>query len=191
MQDDHKYNFDNGRKINNVATLGGGCFWCLEAVYDQINGVSNVESGYSGGDVPDPSYEAVCTGQTGHAEVVQVTYNTEIISYQMILRILFGIHDPTTLNRQGADIGTQYRSVIFYRNNEQREEADALIRDMEATEIWDDPIVTEIVPFVAFYRAEDYHQNYFKNNPDQSYCRAVVAPKVAKFRKEFVSNLRS
>jgi peptide-methionine (S)-S-oxide reductase len=191
MQDDHEFNSDNGRKINDVATLGGGCFWCLEAVYDQINGVSNVESGYSGGDVPDPSYEAVCTGQTGHAEVVQVTYNTEIISYQMILRILFGIHDPTTLNRQGADIGTQYRSVIFYRNNEQREEADALIRDMEATEIWDDPIVTEIVPFVAFYRAEDYHQNYFKNNPDQSYCRAVVAPKVAKFRKEFVSNLRS
>ncbi len=150
-----------------------------------------MESGYSGGDVPDPSYEAVCSGQTGHAEVVQVAFNTAIISYQNILRIFFGIHDPTTLNRQGADVGTQYRSVIFYHNSEQREEADALIREMEASEIWDDPIVTEFVPFVAFYKAEDYHQNYFENNPDQSYCRVVVAPKVAKFRKEFVSNLRS
>jgi peptide-methionine (S)-S-oxide reductase len=190
MQDDHEFNSDNGRKINDVATLGGGCFWCLEAVYQQINGVSNVESGYSGGDVPDPSYEAVCAGQTGHAEVVQVTYDTEIISYQKILGIFFGIHDPTTLNRQGADVGTQYRSVIFYHKSQQREEAHALIRDMEATEIWDDPIVTKIVPFVSFYRAEDYHQNYFKNNPDQSYCRVVVAPKVAKFRKEFASDLR-
>ncbi|GMQ78177.1 MAG: peptide-methionine (S)-S-oxide reductase MsrA [Anaerolineae bacterium] len=191
MHDDHEFNSDNGRTIKDVATLGGGCFWCLEAVYQQISGVSNVESGYSGGDVPDPSYEAVCAGQTGHAEVVQITYNTEIISYQNILRIFFGIHDPTTLNRQGADVGTQYRSVIFYHNNEQREKAGAFIRDMEASEIWDDPIVTEIVPFVAFYMAEDYHQNYFKNNPDQSYCRVVVAPKVAKFRKEFVSKLRS
>jgi len=191
MQDDHEFISDNGRTAIDVATIGGGCFWCLEAVFQQINGVSNVESGYSGGDVPDPSYEAVCTGQTGHAEVVRVTFNPAIISYQNILRIFFGIHDPTTLNRQGADVGTQYRSIIFYNNGEQREEAAALIREMEASEIWDDPIVTEIVLSEAFFKAEDYHQNYFKNNPDQSYCRVIVAPKVAKFRKEFVSNLRS
>ena len=191
MIDDHKSSSDNKLKKQDVTTLGGGCFWCLEAVYDQIIGVTDVVSGYSGGDVPEPSYEAVCIGQTGHAEVVQVSFNTEIISYQEILRIFFGIHDPTTLNRQGADAGTQYRSVIYYHTSEQEEMAAALIRELSATEIWDDPIVTDVVPFEVFYQAEDYHQNYFENNPDQSYCRAVVAPKVAKFRKEFASNLRS
>ena len=191
MQDDQRNSSDSEQVKQQMTTLGGGCFWCLEAVYDEIKGVTDVVSGYSGGEVTGPSYEEVCTGQTGHAEVVQVTFYPNIISYQEILRIFFGIHDPTSLNRQGADVGTQYRSVIFYHNQEQKQLATALIKELDSTEIWDAPIVTEIVPLKLFFRAEDYHQNYFKNNPNQSYCRAVVAPKVAKFRKEFASNLRA
>jgi len=191
MQDDQRNSSDSEQVKQQMTTLGGGCFWCLEAVYDEIKGVTDVVSGYSGGEVTGPSYEEVCTGQTGHAEVVQVTFYPKIISYQEILQIFFGIHDPTSLNRQGADVGTQYRSVIFYHNQEQKQLATALIKELDSTEIWDAPIVTEIVPLKLFFRAEDYHQNYFKNNPNQSYCRAVVAPKVAKFRKEFASNLRA
>jgi len=191
MQNDQRNSSDSEQVKQQMTTLGGGCFWCLEAVYDEIKGVTDVVSGYSGGEVTGPSYEEVCTGQTGHAEVVQVTFYPNIISYQEILRIFFGIHDPTTLNRQGADVGTQYRSVIFYHDQEQKQLATALIKELDSTGIWDAPIVTEIVPLKLFFRAEDYHQNYFKNNPNQSYCRAVVAPKVAKFRKEFASNLRA
>ena len=191
MQNDQRNSSDSEQVKQQMTTLGGGCFWCLEAVYHEIKGVTDVVSGYSGGEVTGPSYEEVCTGQTGHAEVVQVTFYPNIISYQEILRIFFGIHDPTSLNRQGADVGTQYRSVIFYHNQEQKQLAMALIKELDSTEIWDAPIVTEIVPLKLFFRAEDYHQNYFKNNPNQSYCRAVVAPKVAKFRKEFASNLRA
>jgi len=171
-----------------IATLAGGCFWCIEAVFDDLKGVSKVESGYSGGEVPNPSYEAVCTGNTGHAEVVQVSFDPEIISFGDLLRVFFSVHDPTTLNRQGADVGTQYRSAIFYHSDSQKESAARIIEEMAAK--WDNPIVTEITPFEKIYIAENYHQEYFSNNPNQPYCRAVVAPKVAKFRKEFVSGLK-
>ena len=172
-----------------VITVGGGCFWCLEAVYDGLQGVLKVESGYSGGSVPNPSYEAVCSGRTGHAEVVQVTFDPSIVSYQEILKVFFVIHDPTTLKRQGADVGTQYRSVIFYHDEEQKVVAEELIASLEMDQLWAQPIVTEVAPLEAYYRAEEYHQDYFKNNPSQPYCQAVVSPKVAKFRKEFVSKL--
>ena len=172
-----------------VITVGGGCFWCLEAVYDGLQGVLKVESGYSGGSVPNPSYEAVCSGRTGHAEVVQVTFDPSIVSYQEILKVFFAIHDPTTLNRQGADVGTQYRSVIFYHDGEQKVVAEELIARLGMDQLWSQPIVTEVAPLEAYYRAEEYHQDYFKNNPSQPYCQAVVSPKVAKFRKEFVSKL--
>lgn len=174
-----------------VATLGGGCFWCTEAVYDNLKGVISVESGYSGGSVPNPSYELVCTGTTGHAEVVQVTFDPNIISFEDILRIFFTVHDPTTLNRQGNDVGTQYRSVIFYHDEEQRQTAEKIIGEIGAEKIWDDPIVTELVPFAAFYKAEDYHQEYFANNPSQGYCRVVIAPKVAKFRTRYADRLKN
>lgn len=166
-----------------VATLGGGCFWCLEAVYQEVQGVESIVSGYAGGDVPDPSYKAVCTGRTGHAEVVQVTFDPQQISYRQILEIFFAIHNPTTLNRQGADVGTQYRSVIFYHDQQQKQVAQEVIA--EAQEAWDDPIVTEVTPLPEFYKAEEYHQNYYRNNPYQGYCQMVVAPKLAKFRKTF------
>lgn len=171
-----------------IATLAGGCFWCIEAVFDDLKGVSKVESGYSGGDVPNPSYEAICTGQTGHAEVVQVTFDPENISFDDLLRVFFSVHDPTTLNRQGADVGTQYRSAIFYHSDAQKESAERIMEEMAAK--WDHPIVTEITSFEKIYIAENYHQEYFANNPNQPYCRAVVAPKVAKFRKEFVASLK-
>jgi len=171
-----------------IATLAGGCFWCIEAVFDDLNGVSKMESGYSGGDVPNPSYAAICTGNTGHAEVVQITFDPEIISFDDLLRVFFSVHDPTTLNRQGADVGTQYRSAIFYRSEAQKETAGRIMEEMKSK--WDDPIVTEITPFDKIYIAENYHQEYFANNPNQPYCRAVVAPKVAKFRKEFVARLK-
>jgi peptide-methionine (S)-S-oxide reductase len=174
-----------------VATLAGGCFWCLEAVYDDLRGVEAVESGYSGGDVPHPTYRQVCSGTTGHAEVVQVTFDPDVISFREILEIFFAIHDPTTLNRQGADVGTQYRSAIFYHSPEQKEVAEKLIAELNAEGIWDAPIVTEVVPFEKFYVAEDYHQEYFAQNPSQPYCRAVVAPKVAKFRQKFLGKLKS
>ncbi len=171
-----------------ITTLAGGCFWCIEAVFDDLKGVSKVESGYSGGEVPNPSYEAVCTGQTGHAEVVQVSFDPAIISFDDILRVFFSVHDPTTLNRQGADVGTQYRSAIFYHSEAQKESAEKIMEEMASQ--WDNPLVTEITPFDKIYIAENYHQEYFSNNPNQPYCRAVVAPKVAKFRKEFVASLK-
>lgn len=174
-----------------VATLGGGCFWCVEAVYDALKGVEDVVSGYMGGHLNQPSYEAVCTGTTGHAEVIQIKFDPAIISYDDVLNIFFTIHDPTTLNRQGADVGTQYRSVVFYHNAEQKAQAEAKIQQLTAEKVWDDPIVTEVTEASTFWAAEDYHQEYFANNPNQGYCAAVVAPKVAKFRKTFFDRLKA
>jgi len=175
---------------NQVATLGGGCFWCLEAVYDRMEGVVSVESGYMGGTVPNPSYEAVCSGTTGHVEVTQVTFDTAVVSFRDILEVFFSIHDPTTLNRQGNDVGTQYRSVIFYHDEAQRAEAEAVIAELTAEGVFHDPIVTAVEPASTFYIAENYHQEYFQNHPNQPYCAFVVAPKVKKFREKFVSRLR-
>ncbi len=174
-----------------VATLGGGCFWCLEAVYEELRGVEKVESGYSGGSMPDPTYREVCSGTTGHAEVVQVTFDPSMVSFREILGIFFTIHDPTTLNRQGADVGTQYRSVIFYHDEEQRRVAEEVISELEAEGLWKDPMVTEVVPLDAYYRAEDYHQGYFRNNGFQPYCQVIIAPKVAKFRKQYLEQLKA
>ncbi len=173
-----------------TATLAGGCFWCLEAVYENLKGVLQVVSGYAGGRVPHPSYEAVCTGSTGHAEVVQVTFDTSLVSFRELLEVFFTIHDPTTPNRQGADVGSQYRSAVFYHSPEQKTATEAVIADLTAQQVWDDPIVTEVAPLPAFYPAEEYHQHYFARNPTQGYCRAVVAPKVAKFRKHFLGKLK-
>lgn len=173
-----------------TAVLGGGCFWCLEAVYQQMEGVVSVESGYMGGRTPDPTYRDVCTGQTGHAEVVRVSFDPAIASFKEMLEVFFSIHDPTTLNRQGNDVGTQYRSVIFYNSGEQRSIAEQVIRELEAARIWKDPIVTELSAVSTFYRAEDYHQDYFQNNPHQPYCSYIVAPKVKKFREKFQTKLR-
>lgn len=174
-----------------LATLGGGCFWCLEAVFDMVEGVTAVKSGYAGGHVANPTYEAVCTGTTGHAEVVQVELDPAVISYRDVLEIFFGIHDPTTPNRQGADVGTQYRSVIFTHSDEQADIARSVVAELGAEGIWDDPIVTEIEPLVAFYPAEGYHDEYFRRNSSQPYCQAVIAPKVTKFRKRHAHRLRS
>ncbi|OGO73206.1 MAG: peptide-methionine (S)-S-oxide reductase [Chloroflexi bacterium RBG_19FT_COMBO_56_12] len=173
-----------------VATLGGGCFWCLEAVYDELNGVIDVVSGYSGGSVPDPSYQAVCTGSTGHAEIVQLKFDPQVISYREILEVFFTIHDPTTLNRQGADVGTQYRSAIFCHTPEQKETARQVIGELQEAGLWSRPVVTELIDFTTFYPAEEYHQEYFRRNPYAGYCQAVVAPKVAKFRKKFMESLK-
>jgi peptide-methionine (S)-S-oxide reductase len=173
-----------------LATLAGGCFWCLEAVFDELKGVESVESGYSGGHVQSPSYAQVCDGNTGHAEVVQVTFDPQVLSYKDLLTVFFTIHDPTTPNRQGTDIGTQYRSVIFYHHEGQKKEAEAVIREIVAAKLWDDPVVTEVIPFDRFYIAEDYHQEYFRKNPFQGYCRAIIAPKVAKFRHKFAERLK-
>ena len=173
-----------------VATLGGGCFWCLEAVYEQLVGVIGVVSGYAGGVVPNPTYQEVCSGGTGHAEVVQITYDPEAITFEELLEVFFTIHDPTTLNRQGADVGTQYRSAIFTHDEGQRTTAEAVIRKVEAEAIWADPIMTEVRPLDAFYRAEDYHQEYFRRNPGQAYCQVVIAPKVAKFRRRYLEKLK-
>jgi peptide-methionine (S)-S-oxide reductase len=174
-----------------IATLGGGCFWCLEAIYDELRGVQKVESGYSGGEVPDPTYRQVCTGTTGHAEVVQVTFDPEVVTFREILEVFFTIHDPTTLNRQGADVGPQYRSAIFYHDEDQRRVAEEVILDLEAEGVWDDPIVTEVTPFDTYYVAEDYHQEYYRNNGYQPYCQVVIAPKVAKFRKRYLERLKA
>ena len=174
-----------------IATLAGGCFWCLEAVYLNVRGVEKVESGYAGGRVPHPSYELVCTGMSGHAEVVQVTYSPEQITFRELLEIFFTIHDPTTLNRQGADSGTQYRSAIFYHSPAQKAESEKLIRELEADEVFPGPIVTEMVPLVEFFPAEEYHRDYYARNPDQGYCRAVVGPKVSKMRKQWAAKLKS
>ena len=172
-----------------VTTLAGGCFWCLEAVYDDLKGVTDVVSGYMGGARPNPSYEQVCTGTTGHAEVVQVTFDPDVVSFKQLLEVFFTIHDPTTLNRQGADVGTQYRSAIFYHTPEQKAVADAVIAQLTADKLWNNPIVTQVVPAETFYVAEDYHQNYFVQHPNQGYCQVVIAPKVAKFRKYFLGQL--
>src|ERR687885_2745865 len=180
----------NGRSRTEVATLGGGCFWCLEAVYEDLRGVEKVESGYSGGTVPNPTYRQVCTGTSGHAEVVQLTFDPTVISFRDILEIFFTVHDPTTLNRQGADVGTQYRSAIFYHTPEQERIAKAVIEELDAAHLWDAPIVTEVVPFHVFYRAEDYHQEYFQRNEGQPYCQVVIAPKVAKFRAQHLGRLK-
>lgn len=171
-----------------MTTLAGGCFWCLEAVYAELKGVEKVVSGYSGGSVPNPSYQAVCTGETGHAEVVQIEFDPEEISFKELLEVFFEIHDPTTLNRQGADVGTQYRSAICYHSEAQKEVAEQVIAEVAAN--WENPIVTEVTPFEIFYPAEPYHQNYFAINPNQPYCRAVVSPKVEKFKKKFEFKLK-
>jgi peptide-methionine (S)-S-oxide reductase len=172
------------------ATLGGGCFWCLEAVYDQMKGVESVESGYMGGANPDPSYEEVCTGRSGHAEVVQLAFDPAIVSFREILEVFFVIHDPTTLNQQGNDVGTQYRSAIFYHSPEQKKVAEELIAELTKQQLYNRPIVTELVPAVQFYEAEEYHQEYFARNPFQPYCSYVVGPKLAKFRTSFASKLK-
>jgi peptide-methionine (S)-S-oxide reductase len=173
-----------------VATLAGGCFWCLEAVFDELKGVESVESGYSGGHVPNPTYAQVCDDNTGHAEVVRVTFDPQVLSYHDLLKVFFSIHDPTTLNRQGNDIGTQYRSAIFYHTPEQKAAAEQVIRELTEAGLWDQRIVTEVTPFDQFYMAEDYHQEYFKKNPYQGYCRAIIAPKVAKFRQKYMEQLK-
>jgi peptide-methionine (S)-S-oxide reductase len=178
-------------KDQEVATLGGGCFWCTEAIFDELKGVEKVESGYSGGKVPNPSYEDVCTGSTGHAESIQITFKPKQISFRDILQIFFTTHDPTTLNRQGADVGTQYRSAIFYHNPEQETVAKEVIKETNASKIWKKPIVSEVVPFKAFYKAEDYHQEYFKNNSRQPYCQVVIEPKIVKLREHYREKLKT
>jgi peptide-methionine (S)-S-oxide reductase len=174
-----------------IATLGGGCFWCLDAIYADLIGVEKVESGYSGGNKENPNYQAVSSGKTGHAEVVQITYDPSLITYEDLLKIFFTIHDPTTLNRQGADVGSQYRSVIFYHHESQRASAEQIIDEISTEKIWPDPIVTQIQPIEEFFIAEDYHQDYFMRNPNQGYCQVVIAPKVAKFRTAYTEKLKS
>jgi peptide-methionine (S)-S-oxide reductase len=179
-----------GHKDHEMATLGGGCFWCLEAVYKDLKGVEGVVSGYAGGVVENPTYEQVCGGRTGHAEVVQITYDPDVVSFRDLLDVFFTIHDPTTKDRQGADVGPQYRSIVLYHSPEQKAAAERAIADLEAKGVWHAPIVTEIVPLETFYPGEDYHQDYFEQNPRQRYCQIVIAPKVAKFRKEHLARLK-
>jgi peptide-methionine (S)-S-oxide reductase len=173
-----------------IATLAGGCFWCLDTLFRELKGVEKVDSGYAGGDRVNPTYREVCTGATGHAEVIQITFDPAVISYRDLLGVFFTMHDPTTLNRQGGDVGTQYRSAIFYHSPEQRTTAEQVIEELTAAAVWDEPIVTEITPYTTFYPAEDYHQDYYRLNPDQGYCRVVIAPKVAKFRKAYLDRLK-
>lgn len=180
---------ENGAR--EVATLGGGCFWCLEAVFEQLRGVERVESGFAGGSTANPTYRQVCGGDTGHAEVVQITFDSRAISFAELLDVFFDIHDPTTLNRQGADEGTQYRSAIFYHSPEQKRVSEEKIAALNASGAYRASVVTQLVPFETFYRAEDYHQGYFRNNPYQGYCQMVVAPKVAKFRTHFADKIRA
>ncbi len=177
-------------KSYEIATLGGGCFWCLEAIFNELRGVEKVVSGYSGGSVPNPTYREVCSGTTGHAEAVQITFDPQLISFRELLQVFFTIHDPTTLNRQGADVGTQYRSVIFYHTPEQEKIAKEVIAELEKAKVWDAPIVTALTPFEAFYPAEEYHQEYYNRNPEQPYCRIVIEPKVVKFRKQYLTKLK-
>lgn len=173
-----------------IATLAGGCFWCVEAVYESLEGVQKAESGYAGGKLPNPTYEDISYKETGHAEVVNVSFDPKVISYEDLLEVFFHTHDPTTLNRQGADVGTQYRSIIFYRDEKQRVTAEAVKKRIQSSGLWKDPIVTEIVPFDVFYKAEDYHQNYFATNPTQPYCSMVIAPKLQKLYKTFAAKLK-
>jgi peptide-methionine (S)-S-oxide reductase len=179
----------NQQANQEMATLAGGCFWCLEAVYQQLRGVKKVVSGYTGGSMPDPSYKMVCTGATGHAEAVQITYDPDELSYREILEVFFTIHDPTTLNRQGADVGTQYRSAIYYHDPGQKELAQKVMDEITAEKIYDHPLVTELKPLEVFYPAENYHQNYYQENLNQPYCQFVISPKVAKFRKKYAEKL--
>jgi peptide-methionine (S)-S-oxide reductase len=173
-----------------IATLAGGCFWCLEAAFGDLKGVERVQSGYSGGHVPNPTYEHVCTGDTGHAEVVQITFDPSVISFADLLHVFFTIHDPTTMNRQGNDVGTQYRSAIYYHSPAQKAEAERVIAQLAHDKVWDDAIVTEVKPLDTFYPAEEYHRDYYRRNPTQAYCRAVIAPKVAKVRKLYLDRLK-
>lgn len=173
-----------------LATLAGGCFWCLEAVFVELQGVEKVVSGYSGGQVSNPTYEQVSAGTTGHAEVVQVRFDPQVISYKELLEVFFTIHDPTTLNRQGADVGTQYRSAVFYHSPEQKKIAEAVMADLTAQRVWKNPLVTELAEFKKFYQAEEYHQRYYELNPDKAYCRMVIEPKVIKFRRQFLPKLK-
>jgi peptide-methionine (S)-S-oxide reductase len=186
-------NLSGKNDMNNkleIATFGGGCFWCTEAIYERVIGVQKVESGYSGGDVANPDYKLVCSGTTGHAEVVQVTFDPEKVTFLELLEIFFKTHDPTTLNRQGADVGTQYRSIVLYHNEQQKGTAQQVIQLLNSEHIWKDPIVTQVEPFKVFYPAEDYHQEYYENNPNQGYCRVVITPKVEKFEKIFKEKLK-
>ncbi|MCV9927490.1 peptide-methionine (S)-S-oxide reductase MsrA [Flavobacterium sp. LS1R49] len=171
-------------------TLGGGCYWCVEAVYENLDGVKSVVSGFSGGKTINPSYEEVSTGKTGFAEVVQITYDKNVTSLDEIFKVFFTVHDPTTLNRQGADVGTQYRSVIFYKNEEQKNAANNIINALKKAKVYNDPIVTAVEPFTKFYKAEDYHQNYYENNKNQPYCKMVIQPKIEKFEKVFKDKLK-
>jgi peptide-methionine (S)-S-oxide reductase len=184
--------FAQNKKASNLETitLGGGCYWCVEAVYENLDGVKSVVSGFSGGDVANPTYEEVCTGKTGHAEVVQITYDKTITDINEIFKVFFTVHDPTTLNRQGADVGTQYRSVIFYKNDEQRKAAQSIIAELNKAKVYSSPIVTKVEPFKKFYKAEDYHQNYYANNKNQPYCKMVIQPKIEKFEKVFKDKLK-
>ncbi len=184
--------FAQNKKTSNLETitLGGGCYWCVEAVYEDLNGVKSVVSGFSGGNVADPSYEEVCTGTTGHAEVVQITYDKNVTDINEIFKVFFTVHDPTTLNRQGADVGTQYRSVIFYKNEEQKKAAQSIIAELNKAKVYDSPIVTKVEPFKKFYKAEDYHQDYYANNKNQPYCKMVIQPKIEKFEKVFKDKLK-
>jgi peptide-methionine (S)-S-oxide reductase len=186
-----KLTIQKGETINlETATLAGGCFWCIETIFNDLKGVEKVVSGYSGGTTKNPTYEQVCSGNTGHAEVVQITFDPSVISYEQLLEIFFHIHDPTTLNKQGADVGTQYRSAIFYNNDEQKKTAESVKEKIEKSGLWNDPIVTEITKFDKFYSAEDYHQDYYNNNKEKSYCSFVIAPKVRKFYKEYKNLLK-
>ena len=180
------------KKASNLETItvGGGCYWCVEAVYENLNGVKSVVSGFSGGKVANPTYEEVCTGTTGHAEVVQITYDKNVTDLNEIFKVFFTVHDPTTLNRQGADVGTQYRSVIFYKNEEQKKAAQSIIAELNKAKVYDSPIVTKVEPFTKFYKAEDYHQNYYANNKNQPYCKMVIQPKIEKFEKVFTDKLK-
>lgn len=180
----------NKENAKDTATFGAGCFWCVEAVFDQLKGVESVKSGYSGGTIKNPAYKEVCTGRTGHAEVVQITYNPDIISFEELLEVFWTVHDPTSLNRQGADVGTQYRSAIFYHNEQQKEIAAAYIKQLDATETFGKPIVTELTKFKSFYPAEDYHEDYYQRNGEQPYCRMVIRPKVNKFQKQFKDKIK-
>ncbi|WP_456314139.1 peptide-methionine (S)-S-oxide reductase MsrA [Pseudomonas shirazensis] len=184
--------FAQAKKTSNLETItvGGGCYWCVEAVYENLNGVKSVVSGFSGGKVANPTYEEVCTGTTGHAEVVQITYDKTITDINEIFQVFFTVHDPTTLNRQGADVGTQYRSVIFYKNEEQKKAAQSIIAELNKAKVYNNPIVTKVEPFTKFYKAEDYHQNYYANNKSQPYCKMVIQPKIEKFEKVFKAKLK-
>ncbi len=186
----YQESYSQKRKNMEIATFGSGCFWCTEAIFHRLKGVEKVVSGYSGGKIKNPNYQQVCTGETGHAEVIQITYNPEIISYKELLEVFWQTHDPTTLNRQGADVGTQYRSVIFYHTTEQKELAEIYKKKLEDENIYDKPIVTEISEFDIFYKAEDYHQDYYEHNRGQGYCNFIITPKIEKFKKVFENKLK-